>query len=122
MTDTSLHDLFAFIPVLESGALREAHSVYITTGEYPPPVRDLYQCLQKCGLASDQLDWMAWVDQARPFLQSPEKILAADAETVDKLRSLATFSERLNKSFFPHLCSSGFMLMLLKRMQTTHCN
>jgi hypothetical protein len=107
---------------LESGALSEAHSTYITTGEYPPPVRDLYECLQKSGLASQEIDWMAWVDQARPFLQSPERILSADTETVDKLLSLAAFSERLNKSFFPHLCSSGFMLMLLKRIQMTHCN
>jgi hypothetical protein len=122
MTAGSLHDLFAFIPVLESGALNEAHSAYITTGEYPPPVRDLYECLKKSGVASNEIDWMAWVDQARPFLQSPEKILAADTETVDKLLSLATFAERFNKSFFPHLCSSGFMLMLLKRMQVTHVN
>lgn len=122
MSDGSLHDLFAFIPVLESGALQEAHSTYITTGEYPPPVRDLYDCLRKSGLASNDLDWMAWVDQARPFLQSPEKILAAEPETVDKLIALAAFSERLNRSFFPHLCSSGFMLMLLKRMQMIHVN
>jgi hypothetical protein len=32
-----------FIPVLESGALNDAHSVYITTGEYPPPIRDLHR-------------------------------------------------------------------------------
>ena len=120
MTPESIEFLQHFIPILESGALRDAHTAYITTGEYAPPVRDLQTCLKQSGIGSESYDWLSLVEEVRPFLQEPEKILTADDGMVYKLVSLATFSEKLNKSFFPHLCSSGFMLNLLKRMQVTH--
>jgi len=117
MATEALQNLFAFIPLLESGSLRDAHSVYISSGDYDPQVRDLQQCLKESGLCPEEIDWMVWADETRPFLQAPETILTADRITVDKLLAMATYSERLNKSFFPHLCSSGFMLMLLKRLR-----
>lgn len=117
MDEVAVKRLFDFIPLLESGALREAHSSYITTGDYPPQVRDLQRCIKESGLCAEDVDWMEWVDETRPFLQSPEKILSADSSTVTKLLVMAACAERLNKSFFPHLCSSGFMLMLLKRLK-----
>jgi hypothetical protein len=116
MTSSNFEKLFTFIPLLESGALKDAHSTYISSGDYDPQVRDLQACLKESGLCPDEADWMAWVDEARSFLQTPETILTADSATVKKLVALATHSEKLNKSFFPHLCSSGFMLMLLKRL------
>jgi hypothetical protein len=120
MTGDDLQALFNFIPILESGALKDAHSLYISTGEYQPQVKDLQSCLKQSGLASEDADWMESIDQARPFLQKPEAILEADFPTVQMLVALAAYSEKLNKSFFPHLCSSGFMLMLLKRLKDAH--
>jgi hypothetical protein len=120
MTSQDLQALFNFIPILESGVLKDAHSVYISTGEYQPQVKDLQGCLKQSGLASEDVDWMGSIDQARPFLQKPEDIMAADLSTVQMLVALAAYSEKLNKSFFPHLCSSGFMLMLLKRLKDAH--
>ena len=120
MTTDRFEALFKFIPILESDALKDAHSVYITTGEYPSPVRDLRDQLKAARLGTDDASWLSWVDQARPFLQEPSKILEADAVTLEKLLSIATHSEKFNKSLFPHLCSSGFMLALLKRMQAAH--
>jgi hypothetical protein len=122
MTNHNLEKLFTFIPLLESGAFKDAHSTYITSGDYDPQVRDLQNCLKQSGLCPEEIDWMAWADEARPFLQAPENILSADSATVEKLVALATYSEKLNKSFFPHLCSSGFMLMLLKRLCDSYCN
>jgi hypothetical protein len=120
MSTHDLQQLFNYIPVLESGALKDAHSIYISTGEYQPQVKDLQICLKQSGLSSEHVDWMGSIDQARPFLQKPEAILSADSATVETLTALATYSEKLNKSFFPHLCSSGFMLMLLKRLKDAH--
>lgn len=117
MDGSVLGRLFEFISLLESGALREAHTTYITTGEYPPQVRDLEECLKRSGLCPQDVDWMDSIEEQRPFLQSPEKILSADSATVTKLVGMASNAEQLNKSFFPHLCSSGFMLMLLKRLK-----
>jgi hypothetical protein len=122
MTNHNLEKLFTFIPLLESGSLKDAHSTYIRSGDYDPQVRDLQRCLKESGLCPEELDWMAWADEARPFLQTPEKILTADSATVDKLVAMATYSEKLNKSFFPHLCSSGCMLMLLKRLRDSYYN
>ncbi len=122
MTENDLHALFNFIPILESGALKDAHSVYISTGEYQPQMQDLQRCLKQSGLSSEDIDWMGSIDQARPFLQQPESILTADPSMVKTLVALATYSEQVNKSFFPHLCSSGFMLMLLKRLKESHYN
>lgn len=121
MDEAALTRLFDFIPLLETDGLRDAHSVYITTGEYSPQVRDLQECIKASGLCSQDVDWMGWIEELRPFLQSPEKILSADATTVTKLFAMAANAEKLNKSFFPHLCSSGFMLMLLKRLKETIC-
>lgn len=122
MTPTNLEQLLAFIPVLESGALKEARSSYISTGDYDPQVSDLQSALKNSGLCPNEVDWLVWADQARPFLQTPEAILSADAATVERLVALATYSERFNRSFFPHLCSSGFMLMLLKKLRDTFFN
>ena len=117
MTSDRFEALLKFIPILESDALKDAHSVYITTGEYPAPVRDLQEQLKATKLGSEDADWLSSVDLARPYLQEPSKILDADSATLDRLISIATYSEKFNKSLFPHLCSSGFMLALLKRMQ-----
>jgi hypothetical protein len=122
MTTHNLEKLFSFIELLEGGALKDAHSTYITSGDYDPQVRDIQTCLKESALCPEEIDWMAWADEARPFLQAPEKILSADSATVEKLVVLATYSEKLNKSFFPHLCSSGFMLMLLKRLRESYFN
>ena len=103
MTTDRFEALFKFIPILESEALKDAHSVYITTGEYPAPVRDLQNQLKAAKLGTEDADWLSWVDQARPFLQNPTKILDADAATLEKLISIATYSEKFNKSLFPHL-------------------
>ena len=117
MDEASLKRLFDLIQLLETDGLRDVHSVYITTGEYSPQVRDLQGCMKGSGLCPQDVDWMGWIEELRPFLQSPEKILSADAATVTKLVVVAANAERLNQSFFPHLCSSGFMLMLLKRLK-----
>ena len=111
--------LFDFIPLLETDGLRDAHSLYITTGEYSPQVRDLQECIKGSGLCSQDVEWMGWIEELRPFLQAPEKILSTDATTVTKLCAMAANAEKLNRSFFPHLCSSGFMVMLLKRLKET---
>jgi hypothetical protein len=122
MAPKNFDKLLAFIPILESGALKDAHSSYISSGDYDPQVSDLQSVLKESGLCPDEVDWLAWVDEARPFLQTPETILSADAASVERLVALATYSERFNRSFFPHLCSSGFMLMLLRRLRDSFFN
>ena len=119
MDEASLKRLFDFIPLLETDGLRDAHSLYITTGEYSPQVRDLQESMKSSGLCSQDVEWMGWIEELRPFLQAPEKILSTDATTVTKLCAMAANAEKLNRSFFPHLCSSGFMVMLLKRLKET---
>jgi hypothetical protein len=96
--------------------------VYITTGEYPPPVRDMKEAFKLAALAPESHDWLAWVDQARQYLQDPKKIETTDEETFSRLLALATHSERFNKSLFPHLCSSGFLLHLLLRLRASRCH
>lgn len=117
MVDRTAQALVDFIPLLESGALNDAHSLYITTGEYPSALEDLQDTLKKTGLGSADFDWLSWIEDARPFLQSPETIASARPEELKKLISLAAYAEKFNKSFFPHLCSSGFLLALLRRIQ-----
>jgi hypothetical protein len=118
----AIERILEFIPLLESGALNDAHTVYITTGEYPPPIRDLHKQLKTAALAPESHDWLTWTEQARPYLQEPKKIEATDDETFSRLLALATHSERFNKSLFPHLCSSGFMLHLLLRLKANRCH
>lgn len=120
--DSFVEKLLGFIPLLESDALKDAHTVYITTGEYPPAVRDLHEGFKLAALAPELHDWLAWVEQARQYLQDPKKIETSDAETFSRLLALATHSEQFNKSLFPHLCSSGFLLHLLLRLRANRCH
>jgi hypothetical protein len=115
--EAAIERLLQFIPLLESGTLNDAHTVYITTGDYPPPIRDLHKEFKTAALASESHDWLGWAEQARPYLQEPTKIQTADDDTFTRLLALATQSEKFNKSLFPHLCSSGFMLHLLLRLK-----
>ena len=120
--DSAIEKLLGFIPLLESGALKDVHSVYITTGEYPAPVRDLHEGFKLAALAPESHDWLGWIEQARQYLQDTQKIDTSDEETFSRLLAIATHSERFNKSLFPHLCSSGFLLHLLLRLRTNRCH
>lgn len=109
--------LFQLIDPLESGECTNAQSLYVTTGEYQPIALEVRRELEKTGLAIEDFDWLTWIDEARPYLQEPNKLDHAPLEEVKKLVSLAVNSERYNASFLPYLCSSGFMLSLIKRIR-----
>lgn len=112
-----LQSLLEYIPNFEQGEFKDSSSLYITTGEYPPAARDLQNKLRACGLTLPDFDWLTWVDNARPYLQDPETLKTASLDEVKKLITVAAHAERFNKSFFPHLCSSGFVHQLLLRMR-----
>ena len=117
---TSVTRLLDFIEPLEAGQLKDASSIYISTGECPPAARDLQGKLRNSGLPLRDFDWLAWVAEARPYLQSPETLENASLDDVRKLVTVAVHSDMFNKSLFPHLCSSGFMQHLLLRIRALH--
>jgi hypothetical protein len=109
--------LFHFIEPLERGECNDAQSIYVTTGEPPPVVRAIQIELEKTGLAIPDFKWLAWVDEARPYLQNPEKLEHASLEEVKKLVTLAVHADQFNSSLLAHLCASGFMLSLIRRIR-----
>jgi hypothetical protein len=109
--------LFQFIEPLERGECDDAQNIYVTTGEYPPLVPAIKTALDRTGLAIPDFDWLAWVDEARPYLQNPVKLQHASLEEVKKLVTLAVYADKFNASFLPHLFASGFMLSLIRRIR-----
>jgi hypothetical protein len=117
MDENSLEKLLSYIPRLESGSLAEAQAVYLSTGDYLPELVELEQDLKAAKFHLESFDWLAWADEARPYLQEPARIEEADADTVRKLMTLAANAGRFNKSLLPHLCVSGFLVHLLVRVR-----
>lgn len=109
--------LFQFLEPLERGECNDAQSIYVTMGEYPPIVCAIKTELEKTGLAIPNFNWLAWVDEARPYLQHPEKLEHASLEEVKKLVTLAIHADQFNASLLAHLCASGFMLSLIRRIR-----
>jgi hypothetical protein len=109
--------LFTLIEPLENGDCQEAQNIYVTTGEYLPLVSELKRELEKTNLAIPDFDWLAHIDEARPYLQNPEQLEHASLDEIKRLVTVAVQSERLNKSLLPYLCSSGFTLALLRRIR-----
>jgi hypothetical protein len=109
--------LFQLVEPLEQGECTNAQSLYVTTGEYQPLALQIKRELEKTELAIESFDWLTWIEEARPYLQEPTKLSHASLEEVRKLVTLAINSERYNASFLPYLCSSGFMLSLIKRIR-----
>jgi hypothetical protein len=109
--------LFRLIEPLERGECTDAQSLYVTTGEYQPLALEIQRELEKTGLAIEAFDWLTWIDEARPYLQEPSKLEHVSLEEVKKLVTLAVNSEKFNSSFLAYLCSSGFMLALIRRIR-----
>ena len=109
--------LFNLIESLENGECQEAQNIYVTTGEYLPLVSEIKRELEKTSLAIPDFDWLAHVDEARPYLQNLEQLEHAPLEEIKRLVTVAVQADRLNKSLLPYLCSSGFMLSLLRRIR-----
>ena len=116
--ENNLTALLAFIPLFEEGAFKDASSLYVSTGEYPPHARELLEKLRSLHIAQENFDWLAWTDSARPYLQEPLKISTASFDDIAKLAAIAVDAQKFNKSLFPHLCSSGFLHQLLIRIRT----
>jgi hypothetical protein len=108
--------LTPLIASFEQGECRDAHTIYVSTGEYEPLVTLTQRRLVEAGLALPDFDWLAHVDSLQPYLAQPEQVEQASLDDVQKLVTLAVQAEQFNKSLLPYLCSSGFMLSLLKRI------
>jgi hypothetical protein len=109
--------LFHLIEPLERGECDAAQSIYVTTGESPPLVSTIKTELEKTGLAIPDFQWLGWIDEARPYLQTPEKLEHASLEEVKKLVTLAVHADQFNASFLAYLCASGFILSLIRRIR-----
>ncbi len=109
--------LFHLIEPLERGECDAAQSIYVTTGESPPLVSTIKTELEKTGLAIPDFQWLGWIDEARPYLQTPEKLEHASLEEVKKLVTLAVHADQFNASFLAHLCASGFIVSLIRRIR-----
>ena len=109
--------LFHLIEPLERGECDAAQSIYVTTGESPPLVSTIKTELEKTGLAIPDFQWLGSIDEARPYLQTPEKLEHASLEEVKKLVTLAVHADQFNASFLAHLCASGFILSLIRRIR-----
>jgi hypothetical protein len=109
--------LFQFIEPLERGECNDAQSIYVTTGEHSPLASAIQGELEKTGLAIPDFHWLAWIEEARPYLQDPERVEHASLEEVKKLVTMAVHADQFNASFLAHLCASGFMLSLIRRIR-----
>ena len=118
MNNAALEKLISYIPVLDSNILKEAPSIYVSTGTFVPPIDDLRADLIAALEPYNKFDWKYDLEIYQRYLQDPQEIHKVDADMAEKLITLAATADNFNKSLFPELCSSGFILQLLRRLRS----
>ena len=76
-----------------------------------------FQCLYDKNWVVPSFDWGAWQDQAVQFVESPERLDAADAETVRKLLTLHACKDKFCDGHLASMFENGHIVALLQRLR-----
>lgn len=76
------------------------------------------QCLYENNWVDPSFEWEAWQDQADQFAESPERLDAADAETVRKLLTLHVRKDKYCiGGYLAAMFENGHIVALLHRLR-----
>lgn len=77
---------------------------------------EFYEALYKHGWVVP-FDWPNWQDEAQRYVESPEKISTADAETIQKLFTTHVRADRFCEGHLEEMFRTGHILHLLRRLR-----
>jgi hypothetical protein len=63
-------------------------------------------------------EWTKWQESAQEYVESPEKIESADAETIRKLFTTHVRKDRFCEGHLAAMFENGHIVALLRRLQT----
>jgi hypothetical protein len=68
------------------------------------------------GWVTPSFDWTQWQDRAKEYVDSPDRIESADAETIQRLFTTHVRKERFCEGHLAALFESGHIVALLRRL------
>lgn len=80
-------------------------------------VTQFIQALYSNGWVTLAFDWPEWMESARGFVESPEKIETADAKTIQKLFTTHIRLDRFCEGHLAEMFENGHFVALLRRLR-----
>jgi hypothetical protein len=80
-------------------------------------VTEFHQALYSNGWISPSFDWGEWLDTAREYVESPEKIASADIKAIQKLLTSHVRAERFCEGTLAQMFENGHIVALLRRLR-----
>lgn len=84
--------------------------------DYSDPVAQFVQALYDNGWI-EPFDWTAWHDTAAQFVESPERLAAADAPTLRRLLTTHVRQDRFCEGHLAAMFESGHIVAVLRRLK-----
>lgn len=84
--------------------------------DYSKLVTDFIQALQGNGWIDSSFDWADWQEAAQQYVETPDKIELADAETLQKLFTTHVRKERFCEGHLAEMFANGHVSRLLRRL------
>ena len=78
--------------------------------------RQFYKAIYKHHWAIG-FDWGAWGDEARSYMEDPDKLRTADIETIRKLLTAHVRADRFIEGHFFRVLESGHIIAILRRLK-----
>lgn len=80
-------------------------------------ISEFQQALYDNAWINPSFDWMKWQDAAKEYVDSPEKIESADAETIQRLFTTHVRADRFVEGNLASLFEQGHVVALLRRLR-----
>jgi Family of unknown function (DUF6508) len=85
--------------------------------EYSDLVSEFQQALYDNGWITPSFNWGEWQEAAREYVEKPERIGSADAETIQKLFTSHVRADRFCEGHLAATFENGHIVALLRRLQ-----
>ena len=85
--------------------------------EYSDSVSDFRKALYDNYWIIPSFDWGKWQEAAREYVEKPEKINSAEAETIQKLFTTHVRADRSCEGHLAAMFDNGHIVALLRRLQ-----
>jgi uncharacterized protein DUF6508 len=85
--------------------------------EYSKPASEFQKALYDNRWITPSFNWGEWQEAAREYVEQPEKIGSADAETIQKLFTSHVRGDRFCEGHLAAMFENGHIVALLRRLQ-----
>src|SRR5262245_23575231 len=85
--------------------------------KFSEPVSEFQRALYDNGWITSSFNWPDWQETAQEYVEKPEKLGSADAETIQKLFTTHVRKERFCEGHLAAMFENGHIVALLRRLK-----